>query len=233
MFAKATLTALIVSQIAFLALRTQDPHFQTSASVAADVLSFVATIVASLLSVLTHQRSPRPSTLLSLYLSASIVLGVARVRTLWLLGKGAPVPAVLTLSFVFTIAAIVLESIASKKMAPDDKYATPEQRSGFWARTCFFWLAQTFSAGYRKVISLSDLPGLDPSLESSLLHKDLAIAWDKCKSRESQPGKCLHGETFANRWLFQMTIVAAAVCFELAFEAISFLSWRLSFPDCV
>ncbi|KAF6834852.1 ABC transporter [Colletotrichum musicola] len=220
-----TLTALLASQIAFLALRTQNQPFQTSASVAADVLSFLASIVASLLSILTHQRSLRPSTLLGLYLSASIILGVARVRTLWLLEQDASVPAVLTIGFVLTTAATILESIASKKTASDIKHSTPEQCSGFWARTCFFWLAQTFSVGYRKVISLSDLPDLDSSLESRVLHKGLATAWDKYDHRRHRsllracfrsylipflapviPRLCLTVFTFAQPFLINTTV---------------------------
>ncbi|WYZ45022.1 hypothetical protein EsH8_VIII_000338 [Colletotrichum jinshuiense] len=191
------LTTLLVFQLAFLALRTQNPSFQTSASIAADVLTFIATLAVLLVSVLNHQRSHRPSTLLSLYLSASIILGIARVRTIWLLPSDGPLQAIATISFVLTLAVLVLESIEAKKIVciPDNsnsKNATPEQSSGFWARTCFSWLARTFYLGYSKVISLSDLPQLDPSMESHILHKDLTVSWDKYnhQSRHSLVKAC-------------------------------------------
>ncbi|KXH40133.1 ABC transporter, partial [Colletotrichum salicis] len=163
----------------------QQVAFQTPASVAADVLTPVATLAVLLLSVLNHQRSPRPSTLLSLYLSASIMLGIARVRTLWLFSVRGPLPAIATAVLVFTLAVLVLESIEAKKRLaasdtrPDGKHATPEQSSGFWSRTCFAWLATTFYLGYSKVISLADLPGLDSNMESHVLHRKLTVAWDK------------------------------------------------------
>lgn len=183
---KVALTTLLVFQLALLALRTQNPSFQTSASIAADVLTFIATLAVLLISVLNHQRSHRPSTLLSLYLSASFILGIARVRTAWLLPSDGPLQAIATIIFVLTFVVLVLESIEAKKIVciPDNsnsKNATPEQSSGFWARTCFSWLARTFYLGYSKVISLSDLPQLDPSMESHILHKDLTVSWDKCK----------------------------------------------------
>ncbi|TDZ36526.1 ABC transporter atnG [Colletotrichum spinosum] len=179
-------TTLLALQLAFLALRCQTAPFQTPASIAADVLTPVATLVVLLLSVLTHQRSPRPSTLLGLYLSASIILGIARVRTLWLVSPGGrPLPAIATVVLVLTLAVLVLESIEAKNRLaasdtlPGGKHATPEQSSGFWSRTCFAWLATTFYLGYSKVISLGDLPGLDSDMESRVLHGSLAVAWDK------------------------------------------------------
>ncbi|EQB45580.1 ABC transporter [Colletotrichum gloeosporioides Cg-14] len=177
------LAALLASHLAFLALRSQTPNFQTSASVAADVLILIAILTIGPISLLTHQRSPRPSTLLSIYLSASTILGIARVRTAWLLGQQVPVPALATAVLVFMIALLIVESIASKKRQSEpelshSKLPTPEQTSGFWARTCFWWLAHTFSLGYSRVLSLVDLPNLDIVLESRHLHRDLSIAWN-------------------------------------------------------
>ncbi|KAK1597503.1 ABC transporter [Colletotrichum navitas] len=194
------LAVLLAFQIAFLVLRTRTRPFQTSASVAADALALAATTAVCLLSVLSHQRSQRPSTLLSLYLSAAAILGVARVRTAWLIGDAALASATaLTFVLVSIVAALLLESVESKKGVPrdeslsDSKQATPEQSSGFWARTLFTWLARTFYSGYSRVISPGDLPGLDPSLESRALHEDLAVAWDKYdhQSRRSLLRACL------------------------------------------
>ncbi|TQN65415.1 ABC transporter atnG [Colletotrichum shisoi] len=200
---KVATTTLVAFQLALLALRCQTSQFQTPSSIAADVLTAVATLAVLLLSVLNHQRSPRPSTLLSLYLSASIILGIARVRTLWLLSvRGGPLPAIATVVLVVTLGVLVLESIEAKKRLaasdtppPDGKHATPEQSSGFWSRTCFAWLATTFYLGYSKVISLGDLPGLDSNMESRLLHRSLAVAWDKYdhQSRHSLVKACVRG----------------------------------------
>ncbi|KAF3810805.1 ABC transporter FUM19 [Colletotrichum gloeosporioides] len=188
------LAALLASHLAFLALRSQTPNFQTSASVAADVLILIAILTIGPISLLTHQRSPRPSTLLSIYLSASTILGIARVRTAWLLGQQVPVPALATAVLVLMIALLIVESIASKKRQSEpelshSKLPNPEQTSGFWARTCFWWLAHTFSLGYSRVLSLVDLPNLDIVLESRHLHRDLSIAWNSTTSPDDQQRK--------------------------------------------
>ncbi|KAF3798626.1 ABC transporter FUM19 [Colletotrichum gloeosporioides] len=228
---KVATVTLLAFQWAFLALRCQTSAYQTPASIAADVLTPVATLAVLLLSVLNHQRSPRPSTLLSIYLSASIILGIARIRTLWLISVRGPLPAIATVVLVFTLAVLVLESIEAKKRLaapgtpPDGKHATPEQSSGFWSRTCFAWLATTFYLGYSKIISLSDLPGLDSNMESRVLHQSLAVAWDKYdhQSRHSLikacfrayllpflapviPRLCLTVFTFAQPFLIKSTV---------------------------
>ncbi|KDN69811.1 putative ABC transporter [Colletotrichum sublineola] len=232
---KVAATTLLAFQLAYLALRCHTSPLQTPASIAADVLTVVATLTLLLLSVLSHQRSPRPSTLVSLYLSASVILGVARVRTVWLLSPGGPLPAILTVVVVFTLAVLTLESVEVKKGlaasgTPDSKHATPEQSSGFWSRTCFSWLAKTFYLGYSKVISLGDLPGLDSNMESHLLHRTLAATWDKYahQSRHSLikacfraylvpflapviPRLCLTVFTFTQPFLIKTTITFVSV----------------------
>ena len=179
------MAGLFSAQLAFLVLRTQSALFKTRAAAAADSLSLVATSSALVLSFLDHQRSHRPSTLLSLYLSASAILGIARVRTLWLLASGGPVPPVMTVVFVLTVFALLVQSIERESSASDgpqsgEKLHSPERRSGFWTRTCFIWLASTFRLGHSKVISIDDLPALDTKLQSQKLRKKLVSAWDKC-----------------------------------------------------
>lgn len=61
------LTILLAVQLAFLILRSVNLAFKTNASVAANTLSLVATGTVIVLSFLSHQRSARPSTFLSLY----------------------------------------------------------------------------------------------------------------------------------------------------------------------
>ncbi|KAK1624485.1 ABC transporter [Colletotrichum phormii] len=230
-----TLTALFVFQVVYLALRISNPPLKTSASTPADILAVISTVAVFALSASTHQRSERPSTLIVLYLSASSILGIARLRTLWLFSKELTLPTIFTLILFITIVALVLESLAMKKRLADseppndDKHATPEQSSGFWARTCFWWLARTFHLGYTKVISLSDLPGLDPSIKSQRLHTRLAKVWDKYDHEQRHsllqacfrsylgpflspilPRLCLSVFTFAQPFLINTTVTYVA-----------------------
>jgi ATP-binding cassette subfamily C (CFTR/MRP) protein 1 len=148
--------------------------------VAADVLTLLAFGSALLLSVIDHQRSVRPSTLLALYLSVFTLLQIPRLRTAWLIRPGGNVAASSIAVLVFTFAALVFESKAPGKTTSREK-TTPEQSSGFWIRTVFAWLLETFRTGYAKVISVDDLPALDVKLRSRDLHRTLSLNWAKCK----------------------------------------------------
>jgi len=177
-----TFAILISSQLVFLVLRILDHTLKTDASVAADVLSLIATNAALILSLLGHKRSLRPGTLLSLYLSMVATLGIARTRTLWLMEVGGPVPAMMAVVLSLTTLSLLLESIERiPAVVLHETTVAPEVRSGFWTRTCFLWLASTFRSGYSKILSIKHLPPLDTKLESHLLEHKLVKTWDKCK----------------------------------------------------
>ncbi|KAI0170239.1 ABC transporter [Pestalotiopsis sp. NC0098] len=166
-----TFFGIFVAQVVFLAFKTRNFSVQTRASVAADVLSMIGTTGMVLLSYVDHQRSLRPSTLLSLYLSVLVILAIARVRTLWLMGDSTGEAGSLTATLALTITALLLESTEKKSILSEEKRTgAPEEYSGFWTRTAFAWLAATFWAGYSKVINQKDLPKIDSRLQSHILH---------------------------------------------------------------
>lgn len=59
------------------------------------------------------------------------------------------------------------------------KPGTPEPFSGFWKQATFAWLATTFRRGYTQVLSVEDLPDLDPKLDSGIIGRELANTWAK------------------------------------------------------
>lgn len=178
------MAGLLTTQVALLILRSQKTIVQTNASLAADTLAIVGIAGVAWLSYIDHQRSLRPSTLLSLYLSVLVVLDIARVRTLWLIGSVANgEAAVMTGTLILTVAALQLESTEKRSSVTEEKrFCAPEEYSGFWNRTAFAWLVATFRAGYSKVIVLDDLPILDTRLQSHVLRENLVSTWAKCRN---------------------------------------------------
>ena len=153
-------------------------------SVPSDVLGLVATSLAIPLAWTHHLRSDRPSSLISLYLTAYMLLLAARTRTLWLMG-GSGVDTAIAISFNLSLSIVVLalESIESKSgIDRMQRRHSPEVFSGLWTRTLFVWLAAIFRAGYARIITLDDLPDLDTKLQSRLLHSQLSTTLSKCKS---------------------------------------------------
>lgn len=74
---------------------------------------------------------------------------------------------------------MVIESTekGSSLAATTAKPATPEPFSGFWKRASFAWLAGTFRQGYANVLTVHDLPELDPQLNSQIVAQKLRRSW--------------------------------------------------------
>ncbi|KAL3480358.1 hypothetical protein BJX99DRAFT_254660 [Aspergillus californicus] len=176
------LNALLVCQLAFvLARQVKLSSLQSDVPVSVDVLELVAIAGAVALSYIHHSRSIRPSTLLVCFLSARSLLGIARVRTLWLMPNATRAANPFVFSFALNLSSTVLESLSkeSNLVEVTEKPATPEPFSGFWKRATLAWLAGTFRQGYSKVISVRDLPELDPKLDSEVVARQLRCTWDQ------------------------------------------------------
>jgi len=178
-----TLFSLLVCQVVFLALRSVNSarNLKTQASLAADVLGIAGTIGAGLLSWLDHRRSIRPSSLLAVYILIAAVLDAARVRTLWSI-QGAMGPAsVLSLMLGLKLLALVLESTSkgqSSLRSPHEYSGVgSEPFSGLWTRIGYVWLLGTVRQGYNSILSVDDLPEIEPQLRSGVLHSELEKEW--------------------------------------------------------
>ncbi|KIW14386.1 hypothetical protein PV08_07168 [Exophiala spinifera] len=192
----ANTTALLV----MLVLRIQISAFRTRASLAADILSLVATGIVQVFLFWDHRRSLRPSTAPSLYLTASILSGVVRTRTLWLISPPVPVPVASTVALGSSSVALLLQS--RKKHIPpstDNQPFAPEQLSGIWSRTIFAWIVPLLRTGHSKIISLHDLPSLDQKLRSIRLADELSSTWARYdqKRRYSLFYACIHAYVFS------------------------------------
>ena len=134
------------------------------------------------LSIIDHSRSPRPSVLLNVYLSVTLLLDAAQARTLFLSADG---KIEITYSSLFC-AAIALKALIllleAKQKTPwvhwDEKEHSPEETSGVFSIGVFFWLNKIFMLGYRKVLSVDDLYPLDKALDSRALHNHFSSEMD-------------------------------------------------------
>lgn len=172
---QATFVGLFSAQLVLLVLRSQDRDLQSHVSLAADSLTVVATVCALGILVLNYERCHRPSTALSIYVSASGIMSIARTRTLWLISSSnnAPLSATACVIF-FALAALGVEFTGRKqKSTLKSCRPAPEHHSGFWSRTTFTWLWPLYRMGYSKIIYLDDLFALDTKIDSAQVHQDL------------------------------------------------------------
>jgi ATP-binding cassette, subfamily C (CFTR/MRP), member 1 len=130
-----------------------------------------------------HERTVRPSFEIEMYLFFATLLSLARVRTLWMIQEEAEesiaIPAIFTASLAVQAVGILVESWEKHRMLREP-YANwaRETLGGTFNKSFFVWLCPILLRGSRQLLSLSDLPPLDPKLEAEKLETDFQEAWD-------------------------------------------------------
>ncbi|PYI34585.1 ABC transporter [Aspergillus indologenus CBS 114.80] len=173
-------TASIYSilRLVLLILAISEPFSLPTLSVTANSLDLVAAISICILTFLEHSRSLRPSILLSAFLSLTVLFDIARVRTLWLLAHTHFQFVYVRIFLAVTVCKallLVLESLHHQRWSRGDhKTHSPEETSGLYGLGTFLWLVPLVISGYKKVLDLSDLYSLDPSVSIEGLQKTFA-----------------------------------------------------------
>lgn len=172
--------ALNVSLVGLWAQRGDVNIISTRASTVDASLTFASSIGVVVLSWLEHERSYRPSFLLSLWLYLSALLDLPRTRTLWLLNGDKTIPAIFTTTLALRLALGLLESVSKRRLAlTSQEECSPEVFRGLVSTANFAWLIPLLRTGYRKVFAVGDLYPADDWLKSKPLHEKLQEEWDK------------------------------------------------------
>lgn len=157
---------------------------QTKASLPADTLQIVATTAAIYMSLIEDQRSARPSDVLTLYFSASSVLSLARLRTLWIMPSFTICRALATIVFMLTALALLVECFTKTKLLrPRYQHITKEQTQSIWGRTFFTYTVPFFRNGFSNVLSLDHVPDVDQDLQGRVAGQKLRDAWMTSKGK--------------------------------------------------
>lgn len=165
-------------QLALVALWAKSTTAKTTASVANAAFGAVGALALAMLSFVEHERSIRPSLVLQSYLSLTLLLDAARLRTLWLQSYNNAVAAVATVSFTVKLLLVIVEAVEKRSiLQPKWKSTSPEATSGLFSRSVFWWLNGLFQTGFRRSICMEDLLPLDKHLTCSYLYDRLQTAW--------------------------------------------------------
>lgn len=132
-----------------------------------------------MLSWLEHERSARPSFVLSTYYIFSVLFDVARTRTLWMASSSRIIPAVFTSTMALRVAMLAVESFGKAGIlaAPFKGSLPKEAMSGTISRSVFFWLFAILNVGYKRQIGLEDLDTLDECMTADSVHRKMGKAW--------------------------------------------------------
>ncbi len=165
-------------QLALVALWAKPITTKTTASVADAALSSVGALALAILSFVEHERSIRPSLVIQSYLSLTILLDAARVRTLWLQSYNGAVAAITTVSFTVKLFLVIIEATEKRDiLRPKWKPTSPEATSGLFSRSVFWWLNGLFRTGFERSLCMEDLLPLDKHLTCDYLYDRLQTAW--------------------------------------------------------
>ncbi|KAE8360003.1 P-loop containing nucleoside triphosphate hydrolase protein [Aspergillus caelatus] len=183
LWAKLTTWALLaILHLILIALWAIPTANRTQASIAANVVLTVGTLFLGILSYAEHNYSVRPSLLLGIYLSITLLFDIAKTRTLWLrdLAEINRIIAILTSVAVGVKALLLLLETVEKRRILKDVYAKypPEATGGIFNRFFFWWLNPLFKTGFSKLLSVGDLYTLDMQLTSKTLHSSLETMWN-------------------------------------------------------
>ncbi|KAL1910442.1 hypothetical protein Sste5344_003691 [Sporothrix stenoceras] len=177
----ATASALAAVQLASLVLWSKDHNARPLTAIPAAVLALAATLAVCVLSYAEHTRSRRPSIVLGIFLSLTVLFDAIVVRTLWLLQPtNTTLAAVATAGLALRLVLLVLEALPKQqKGGVNNRPASKEAISGPYSIALFWWLNALFLRGFRATLTLDDLSTLEDEFASDTLSKKMQIAWEE------------------------------------------------------
>ncbi|KAK0733418.1 P-loop containing nucleoside triphosphate hydrolase protein [Lasiosphaeria miniovina] len=182
LFASLLFLSLETAAAAFLSLRLGSvTHLQLVASVAAPVAALGLVV----LSRLEHQRSARPSDLISVYLWLSLLCDVVHLTLPSLRHLDSHARAVLATRAVAKLVVLIVESLSKGPDVLDSRghVPTPEERSGVFGRVLFLWVNGVLRRGYyNTALAVSDLPPIDYKLAAEPLRSRILQAWTQSRA---------------------------------------------------
>ena len=170
-------------QVALLILVT-NPRSRTHISVASAALSLLSALALAILSHLEHVKSVKPSFLINLYLIATVLFDATRLRTQWLITSDDSLAGALSASWAVKCLILILEAVEKRSLLFGlDHHFSLESTSGLINRSSFWWLNSLLLVGFKKVLTLDNLPAIYEKLDSEYLANKLKSTWDNCKSK--------------------------------------------------
>lgn len=137
--------------------------------------------------VLEHRRSLRSSAAISLYLSLTLLLDVAKTRSYLSRPGLEAVGGLSVVAATIRLAIVLLQEVPKRTHIKDPalrESLSKEATSGFWNRSFFLWLNATFSLGFKSALRVDDLGYLGDDFSAEYLAAKFEPVWAKCKPRQ-------------------------------------------------
>lgn len=151
-------------------------------SLAAACVSVVSSLACCAVSYFEHVKSPRPSSLLNVFLLVSLLLDAAVARTLWLASVDLAVKAVFSIVIATKGALLLLEAQDKRRLLVDSAETPPlEETTGLYGRAVFSWVVPLLRAGFVKLLRPEDLFPLGKTMGAKFLSEKFQKNWKKCE----------------------------------------------------
>lgn len=172
------LALFAVIHLVLLILHILSSSLRTAITIAASALAFIASLALCLLSRLEHSRSIRPSPIINGYILLTLVFDIARVRTLFLDSDSRSVASCFTGMISVKLMVLLAEATEKRRilLAPY-RDLSPEETSGLYSKSFFFWLNQLMTSGFRRVLHNHDLYPIDSDMSSEVLQQRMKRVW--------------------------------------------------------
>ena len=176
---KQTLLAVFAAMhLALLILRALNSSLRTSFGITAAALTFIGSLGLCALSSVEHIRSLRPSPIINCYLLLTLVFDIARVRTLFITDTSGAFSSCFASMMAVKVLVLLAESIEKRSiLLPPYRDLSPEETSGIYSRSFFFWLNQLMTTGFHRLLSNDDLYPVDSGMSSVVLQNRIQRAW--------------------------------------------------------
>ena len=143
-------------------------------------MQLVSTLILAALADLEHSKTLRPSALIQAFYTVTLLLDLPRIRTQWLLIDNSTAASVFSATFVLRLIILQIESLQKwNHLGISGQKTAPEERQGIFGRTFFFWLMPMFFEGYKRDLSMADLPQIDDDILADKLYARLYKQWQR------------------------------------------------------
>lgn len=179
----ALATILFGAELAMLALWAQRPESRVQTTLASSIICSVGALFIGAVLYAGHRYSPSPSIPLSIYLSITFLLDIAKTRSFFLREGVDDIASLSVVTLAAKLAIIVAEEVPKTRWIDKQRFPSlsGEAVGGFWSRSMLVWVNDTLLLGFKRRLNVEDLPPMGPTFSSERLYNDFLSLWKKRK----------------------------------------------------
>lgn len=178
--------ALVAMQATNIALWHNTDYFHSGVTVAASVMSLVASICTMAIIFITHAYCLQPSAFLSIFFSLTMLFDIAMARSYFLRDTLGAIAGLQVCVVILKLLLVILEEVPKRSLYRSEHLrftASAETVSGFWSRSLFVWLNPLLVFGWRNAFTLDNLPSIGDEFASERLFDEFLPHWTEGRNR--------------------------------------------------